>query len=489
MATHIYLTLVAPGPREVVSESRANDIVDQWRKDVLSASKSNDGAKVICNKIILTNKSYTAEAARIIASFLTAKEDTQINQFCQLPLASTVESADLSDIIASRMEDEGLEVLQTICNAFKESNLKEVDLSDNAMGSKGISACSSALSGQSSSLECLSLCNNGLSELSMNEVADILCGGSDDGENAMSGGDIICHRLKKIHFYNNMSGNGGCRAFARIISKCTDKLEDIRFSGTRAGREGSLFISSSLDNLGTKIINLKYLDLADNSFGLEGGSILAKALRRCVNLVCLNLRDCVLEDDATGSVCRALWSADAPLEQLDLSGNEITKKGAKSIAELLEESQETMKVLHCEENELTSKGVAYIAGALGPHYEEIRLGFNECGSIGAQALITSCGENGEGIPELKSISLDGNMFPESDVKQLITCFGDKLDEMEDNDDEDDVDEELSEDSVESDDEEETVDEREFEGRANKSKVDSIEELTKSMGNANIHDLV
>lgn len=480
----INITLTAPGPREVVTEERANEIISHWKSELAAAKKDSD-SPVVCDRVVLNNKSYTAQAATAISTFLT--EEGTSDDIYQQPLASTVKYVDLSDIIASRMEEEGLQVLQTICDAFLNSKLEEVDLSDNAMGSKGVTACASVLTGQSSSLERLMLCNNGLSEASMNEVADILCGGSDDGENAMSGGDTICQRLTKIHFFNNMSGNGGCRAFARIISKCTDKLQDIRFSGTRAGREGSLFISSSLEALGDKIFNLKYLDLADNSFGSDGGATLAKALRRCVNLTYLNLRDCVLEDDATGEVCRALWTADAPLERLDLSGNEISRKGAKAIAELLEETQSTLTLLHCEENEMTSKGVSYIAAALGKNIQEVRFGFNECGSIGAQALITAYGEGGQGWPALKSIALDGNMFPETDVEQLQECFGNKLQEMEDNDDEDDVDDNLSEDSEESEDEDEdeVKDEREYV----KNKADNLDELTKAMGKTNIHDLV
>merc|ERR1740124_406820 len=116
------------------------------------------------------------------------------------------------------------------------------------MGSKGIKACASVLSGQYSSLKRLSLCNNGLSEDAMNEVAEILSGGAAGEENA-NFGSSMCERLEKIHFFNNMSGNGGCRAFAQILSKCTHQLTDLRFSGTRAGREGSLLISNALENL------------------------------------------------------------------------------------------------------------------------------------------------------------------------------------------------------------------------------------------------
>lgn len=490
------ITLAASGPREVVDEARANEIISLWKKELISKKaeldkskpqgSSEDSTLLVCDKIVLSNKSYTAVAANIIARFITSKEDNDAKNVYKLPLSATVKIADLSDIIASRMEDEGLQVLRTICDAFKYSSLEEVDLSDNAMGSKGIKSCASVLSGQYSSLQRLSLCNNGLSEFSMNEVAEILCGGSDCGENSDNFGSNICERLTKIHFYNNMSGNGGCMAFAQILSKCTSKLVDIRFSGTRAGREGSLLISSALENLGQGIINLKHLDLADNSFGSHGGSVLAKALRRAVHLTSLNLRDCVLEDDATGEVCRAVWTSDAPLELLDLSGNEITKKGAKSIAELIEENESNLKVLHCEENEMTSKGVSYIAAALGGHIEEIRLGSNECGGVAASAIITAYGENGTGMPNLKSIHLDNNMFPEDIVKELMECFGDKLTEMEDNIDDEDVDDNLSEDEEEDDIDDDSDDEDERELISTRQ---SIDELAKALEGANIHDLV
>lgn len=481
--------LFAPGPREVVDEVRAKEIISYWKEEIsvkkfeFDSKKGEEENSIVlrCDKIVLSNKSYTAVAANLIGRFITAKEDSELP--CKLPLSATVKILDVSDVIASRMEDEGLQVLRTLCDAFKYSSLEEVDLSDNAMGSKGIKACASVLSGQYASLKRLSLCNNGLSEHAMNEMAEILSGSGTGEENA-DFGSSMCERMEKIHFYNNMSGNGGCQAFAQILSKCTHNLQDLRFSGTRAGREGSLLISSALENLGQGIINLRYLDLADNSFGSVGGSTLAKALRRCVNLTSLNLRDCVLEDDATGEVCRAVWAADAQLEVLDLSGNEITKKGAKSIAELIEENETTLRVLHCEENEMTSKGVSYIAAALGSRVEEIRLGVNECGGVAASALITAYGEQGTGMPCLKTIHLDGNMFPERDVKELMGCFGDKLVEMEDNVDDGDVDDDLSEDEEEEDDDD---DEGSDDDVTNKRQ--SIDELAKALEGANLHDLV
>ena len=130
----------------------------------------------------MTDKSYTFEAATLIAEFLTS---TDIFSPC---LSAGIQIANLADIIASRMEEEGLEVLQILSNAFQTSRLIEVDLSDNAMGSKGVTACEMVLGGipVATSLQKLSLCNNGLSESTMEEVAELLTTTSTRGEESQS---------------------------------------------------------------------------------------------------------------------------------------------------------------------------------------------------------------------------------------------------------------------------------------------------------------
>ena len=130
----------------------------------------------------------------MIASFLTEPFDGGA------PLDRGIVEADLADMIAGRMTEEGLQVLQTICDAFAESNLVDVDLSDNAIGEQGIGACKTAL--DKKSLQRLALCNNGLSQETMAQVADILTNDED-------GTGCIARDMTKIHFYNNMSGEGG----------------------------------------------------------------------------------------------------------------------------------------------------------------------------------------------------------------------------------------------------------------------------------------
>ena len=64
-------------------------------------------------------------------------------------------------------------------------------------------------------LERLYICNNGLSAESCVLIAELLI-------------EKGCPPLKLLHFYNNMSGNGGAVAFSKIIEACP-QLEDLRY--------------------------------------------------------------------------------------------------------------------------------------------------------------------------------------------------------------------------------------------------------------------
>eukprot|EP00567_Pseudictyota_dubia_P009255 CAMPEP_0197436078 /NCGR_PEP_ID=MMETSP1175-20131217/3550_1 /TAXON_ID=1003142 /ORGANISM="Triceratium dubium, Strain CCMP147" /LENGTH=570 /DNA_ID=CAMNT_0042965267 /DNA_START=202 /DNA_END=1914 /DNA_ORIENTATION=+ len=511
------LTLTPPNPthREVVTADRAQDFVSEWksqlsgrRDEVLSSLASSKGvgvedvseedfraaSPVECDKVVLSGKSYTAAAAEVLYSFFTRNANNSSHgdddEDRDGSLAAGVTVLDMSDVIASRPEDEGLQVLRVLSSAFAHSKLVEVNLSDNAMGSKGVSACSAVLDGQSDSLERLSLCNNGLSAEAMDEVADILTGmngqggeGTEDDALATDGAGVICERLTKLHFFNNMSGDGGCHSFARILNRCSNPtLRDIRFSSTRASDEGSAVVAAALDAAGANLAKLERLDLCDNTFKSSSTAALFRVLNRTTRLRYLDLRDCSLDDEdvdgdggGCGKVCHALFGASPPLEHLDLSGNGMTAKGAGAVADLVEDAGGTLKCLFVEENELTSVGVKKIARAIysltsadttedtakGTNDESeegneqegqesaptrcalthLKLGTNECGDIGARALVDAY-RAGLGLPNLTSIDLNGNGFSSEYVSELERTFGDKLGEMDDNDDEAEYDDEL-----------------------------------------------
>lgn len=107
-------------------------------------------------------------------------------------------------MIAGRPEEEALEVLTSLCNSINGQQLVELNLSDNALGEKGVRACAGVV-GNQSVLERLYFCNNGISETAAGVIADMLLFRTPTV-------------LTTFHFYNNMSGSGGGVA---LVSYCT----------------------------------------------------------------------------------------------------------------------------------------------------------------------------------------------------------------------------------------------------------------------------
>ncbi len=149
--------------------------------------------------------------------------------------AGTLKEIDISDIIAGRPEKEAIEVFQTLCAALGSSKPTKIDLSDNALGIKGINACEALLKNQPQ-LETFLICNNGMSGDSATLIVDVLlCGGNSTN-------------LKLFHFHNNMGGDESGHAIARLISASPD-LVDVRFSTTRCQRQGMVALSNALASL------------------------------------------------------------------------------------------------------------------------------------------------------------------------------------------------------------------------------------------------
>jgi len=86
-------------------------------------------------QIKFSTKSFGIEAAEVAARAIEN-------------VAGSLTHADISDIIAGRPEKEVLGALQIISQSLAKAKLKALDLSDNALGQKGIIACTSAFAQQ-----------------------------------------------------------------------------------------------------------------------------------------------------------------------------------------------------------------------------------------------------------------------------------------------------------------------------------------------------
>jgi Ran GTPase-activating protein 1 len=240
-------TFTLSGGREMVDENRINELLSAASPDIGSPPPSS------ITGINLSNKSFSHSAALILANYL--------KQFPNL------KRVDLSDIIAGRHEDEALLVLETLCNSINGSELLEVNVSDNALGRKGIIACQNILKGKL--LQKVYFCNNGLSAEASEYITEIFLSSSSSPP-----------PLEVLHFYNNMSGTVGAQSSAMIVSAIGTTLKDFRYSATRSGKEGCLPIAQAL----CQTSELTNLDLSDNSFGDEVTDILVEVITRQVTL-------------------------------------------------------------------------------------------------------------------------------------------------------------------------------------------------------------
>jgi Ran GTPase-activating protein 1 len=95
-----------------------------------------------------------------------------------------------------------LSVLRDVCAALAKCSLAEVNLSDNALGEKGIRACSAVLASQKQ-LKGLYLKNIGCSVNACKAVDELVASGG----------------LETLHLYNNMSDDEGAKSIAALLGR------------------------------------------------------------------------------------------------------------------------------------------------------------------------------------------------------------------------------------------------------------------------------
>lgn len=389
-----------PGPHETffdISKGPRAFIEAEEAQELLSPLKEPGNSYT---KICFSNRSFGLDAARIAEPIL-------------LSLKGQLQEVDLSDFIAGRPEEEALNVMNIFSAALEGSLLRSLDLSNNALGEKGVRAFGKLLKSQRS-LEELYLMNDGISK----EAAQAVC-------------ELIpsTEKLRVLQFHNNMTGDEGAVAISEIV-KHSPLLEDFRCSSTRVDSIGAIALSEALG----KCAHLKKLDLRDNMFGVEAGLVLSKALLNHANLTEVYLSYLNLEDEATIAIANALKDSAPSLEVLDMAGNDITAEGALSLAECIT-AKKFLTKLNLAENELKDGGAIRIGKAVeesqGP-LMEVDMSNNLIRWAGARVLAQAVLEK----PELKLLNLNGNFISEEGIdvlKGMFKASPDLLGSLDDND--------------------------------------------------------
>lgn len=337
------------------------------------------------SKICFSNRSFGLEAARVAEPILAS-------------LKSQLREVDLSDFVAGRPEAEALQVMSIFAAALEGSALRSLNLSDNALGEKGVRAFGALLKSQAE-LEELYLMNDGISEEAARAVSELI---------------PSTEKLKILHFHNNMTGDEGAVAISEVVKR-SPLLEDFRCSSTRIGSEGGVALSEALGTC----THLKKLDLQDNMFGVESGIALSKALSKHSDLREVYLRYLNLENEGTIAIVNVLKESAPSLEVLEMAGNYITAKAAPALAACIE-SKTLLTKLILSENELKDEGAIQISKALEGLSQliEVDMNTNLIRRAGARLLAQTVVQK----PGFKLLNINGNYISDEGIDEVKDIF-------------------------------------------------------------------
>ncbi|XP_020103286.1 RAN GTPase-activating protein 2-like [Ananas comosus] len=344
-------------------------------------------------KICFSNRSFGIDAARVAEPILASIK----NQLIEV---------DLSDFIAGRPEDEALDVMRIFSSALEGCKLKYLNLSDNALGEKGVRAFEGLLRSQDS-LEELYLMNDGISEEAAKALAELI---------------PSTEKLKILHFHNNMTGDEGAVAISEVLMR-SPLLENFRCSSTRVGSDGGIALAEALETC----TNLKKLDLRDNIFGVEAGIALSKTLEKLSGITEIYLSYLNLEDDGTIAIANVLKQSAPALEVLEIGGNDITAEAAPALAECVATKSFLKKLSLCE-NELKDSGAIIIGKALesNAQLKELDMSANMIRRAGARCLAQAVANK----PAFVLLNIDGNAISDEgidEVKEILKAGKNSVD--------------------------------------------------------------
>ena len=339
-------------------------------------------------RICFSNRSFGIDAARVAEPILSSLKD-QLTE------------VDLSDFIAGRPETEALDVMSIFSSALEGCVLKYLNLSNNALGEKGVRAFGALLKSQSN-LEELYLMNDGISEEAARAVCELI---------------PSTEKLKILQFHNNMTGDEGAVAIAEMVKR-SPALEDFRCSSTRVDSEGGVALAEALGTC----THLKKLDLRDNMFGVEAGVALSKALCAFKDLTEIYLSYLNLEDEGAKSIVNALKESTPSLEVLEMAGNDITVEAAPTLATCIAEKPSLAK-LNLAENELKDEGAILIGKVLEEGHNqltEVDLSTNSIRRAGARFLAQTLARK----PGFKLLNINGNFISDEGIDEVKNIFKD-----------------------------------------------------------------
>ncbi|KAG1955946.1 NACHT, LRR and PYD domains-containing protein 12-like [Pimephales promelas] len=195
------------------------------------------------------------------------------------------------------------------------SHLRELNLSENIIGDKGVAMLSDGLKDPHCKLERLTLYD---------------CKITAEGCAALTSALRSNSHLRELDLTGNIIGGKGVALLSDGLKDPHCKLEKLRLRYCKITAEGCAALTSALRSNS----HLRELDLSENIIGGKGVALLSDGLKdpHC-KLEKLGLRYCEITDEGCAALTSALRS-NSHLRELDLRGNIIGDASVKSLSAL-----------------------------------------------------------------------------------------------------------------------------------------------------------
>mmetsp|Transcript_17337 Transcript_17337/g.47329 ORF Transcript_17337/g.47329 Transcript_17337/m.47329 type:complete len:461 (+) Transcript_17337:116-1498(+) len=441
------ITLKAGGDRTRVEESEAQAIAQRFQ-DEIDAAKNGNAAEAVVTTVDLSCRAWPRSSLEHLRPVLSQ-------------VAPTVQVLQIDDIIASLPTDEGLESLEFFAQVFASNKnddndesttntmvLQEVNLNDNALGTRGDQVLLPLFS--LPSVTKLYLENCGMSA----EVAASLCQ------------SLNQKPLTALKLGRNAMGAAGAEHVQTLLEQypstgtTTGTLQVFHYNGSRPFRSGTRCIVQGLAAMAEDVTEtgLVELNLYDCTLGDDDDddndqstteTLAAAVLRKSPHLKILNLQDSELGAEGLQTVLQAVADSGAQLTHLHLGGCELGTDGAECLANFCSTERQPQLLgqlleLALDTNELGDEGVATLIPALvqgALQLQHLDLESNELEKEATVCLVQNK------LPSLQSLNVADNMDMPAKWGAKLSALYDEVkidDDLEDGDDDDDGDEDVNE---------------------------------------------
>ncbi|CEF66526.1 Ran GTPase-activating protein 1 [Strongyloides ratti] len=325
-----------------------------------------------------------------------------------------------SDLFTGRLKTEIPEILEKLLDGITYSGamLQEIDLSDNALGPVGVEGIKKFLASEAAiNLETVKLYNNGLG-IGGKTVANCFV---ECLRKAIQKGKWL--NLKTFIAGRNRLENTCAIAFSHAF-KMIGTLEDIQIIQNGIWADGIRALADCF----RFNPNLRIIDLSDNTCTHRGAVALANVIPKLKELEKIVLGDCLCRDRGSLKIFRAIAKGQLKnLKEIDISGNEVTPKGAIEIDKICKESLKNVNVkLHCNNFSSEFHRLANILKNVNIGDEEDDQGSD----VENDELWTPCVNGTEDLPI--HIILDFIKAPNShSLGRVLRRQSDVIDELED----------------------------------------------------------